>query len=126
MKILVIEDNKDILEIINIILSDDGYEVVSHRDGSCIDHLKDINPGLIITDELLPGTKGSELCHRLKESEEFKHIPVVLMSASQALENIAIKCRADAYMAKPFDMDALTELVKDLLSKQQSDSVFEV
>jgi DNA-binding response OmpR family regulator len=116
LKILVIEDNKDILEVLDIILTDDGYEVVSCSDGTAIDDLKKINPGLILMDELLPSIKGSELCLRVKADDDLKHIPVVLISAAQSLENIAGKCGADAYVAKPFDISALSELIKGLLN----------
>jgi CheY-like chemotaxis protein len=115
LKILVVEDNKDILEVLDIILTDDGYEVISCSDGTAIGNLKNINPGLILMDELLPGIKGSELCARVKADEDFKHIPVVLISAAQFIENIANKCGADAYVAKPFDITALSDLVKDLI-----------
>ena len=116
MKILVIEDNKDILEVLDTILTDDGYEVISCSDGTAIDDLKNINPGLILMDELLPSVKGSELCLRIKADEELTHIPVVLISALQSVENIADKCGADAYVAKPFDIDALSKLIKSLLN----------
>ncbi|WCT13196.1 response regulator [Mucilaginibacter jinjuensis] len=115
MKILVIEDNKDILEVLNIILTDDGYEVISCDDGTSIDNLKNINPGLILMDELLPSVKGSELCLRVKNDDELKHIPVILISAAQSIESIAGKCGADAYVAKPFDIELLSNLVKSLI-----------
>ncbi|NCD70792.1 response regulator [Mucilaginibacter agri] len=115
MKILVIEDNKDILEVLNLILIDDGYDVVSCADGSAINNLKNIKPALILMDELLPSVKGSELCLRIKSDDEFKHIPVILVSASQGLEHIAAKCGADAYIEKPFDIERLTGLVKSLI-----------
>ncbi len=116
MKILVVEDNKDILEVLDIILTDEGYEVISCSDGTSIDNLKNINPRLILMDELLPGIKGSELCLRVKSDEELKHIPVILISASQSIESIAGKCGADAYVAKPFDIELLSSLVKSLIA----------
>lgn len=116
LKILVIEDNKDILEVLDIILTDDGYEVISCSDGTSIDNLKQINPGLILMDELLPTVKGSDLCLRVKSDDEVKHIPVILISAAQSLERIAGKCRADAYVAKPFDIALLSNLVKSLVN----------
>jgi DNA-binding response OmpR family regulator len=116
LKILVIEDNKDILEVLDIILTDDGYEVISCSDGRSIDNLKNINPALILMDELLPGIKGSELCLRVKNDDELKHIPVILISAAQSLESIAGKCKADAYVPKPFDIDSLSNLVKSMVN----------
>lgn len=116
MKILVIEDNKDILEVLDIILTDDGYEVISCSDGTSINNLKNINPALILMDELLPGVKGSELCLQVKSDSELKHIPVILISAAQSLEHIATRCGADAYVAKPFDIELLSSLVKSVIS----------
>lgn len=115
MKILVIEDNKDILEVLNLILIDDGYDVVSCANGSAISNLKNIKPALILMDELLPAVKGSELCISIKANEDFNHIPVVLVSASHGLEHIAERCGADAYIEKPFDIEKLTSVIKSLL-----------
>ncbi|WDF54644.1 response regulator [Mucilaginibacter sp. KACC 22063] len=121
MKILVIEDNHDIMHIVNFILQDKGYDVVSCKDGSAINHLDTIKPDLILIDELLPTMKGSQACSILKADPTFKQIPVILTSAATNLKEIANDCSADAYIEKPFDIQAVTDLVENLLNRKIND-----
>lgn len=111
MKIVIIEDNPDILEIMGYILKDEGNEVISSPDHKIVEDLVDINPDLVLMDELLPGARGSELCLKIKEDEKTKHIPVVLVSTIPHLDKLAAKCHADAYIEKPFSITVLSELI---------------
>lgn len=117
MKIVVVEDNLDIRDIIDYILKDDGYEVISSVDGSIVSQLNEINPNLVLMDELLPGPKGSELCQRIKADESTRHIPVVLVSTMPHLDKLAEKCGADGYLEKPFNISALVQLIRDYVPK---------
>lgn len=111
MKIIIIEDNPDILDIMGYILKDDGNEVISSPDANIIDRLADLNPDLVLMDELLPGARGSELCLKIKENETTKHIPVVLVSTIPHLDKLAAKCHADNYLEKPFSIADLSALI---------------
>ena len=112
MKLLVIEDNPDIEEILDYILKDDGHEVVSCPDGSSLHALDTIKPDVILMDDRLAEAKGSLLCLRLKSDDTTKNIPVILTSAMPDLPNTAIRCNADAYLEKPFNIDSLIEVIK--------------
>ncbi|MEO6851072.1 MAG: response regulator [Mucilaginibacter sp.] len=117
MKILVIEDNPDIKEILDYILQDEGHEVISAFDGSVLTSVEQIKPDLILTDEILSGPRGSTLCRKLKSDDSTKTIPVVLISGINRLSTIAAECGADAYIEKPFNLDTLTEMIRKFAVK---------
>lgn len=114
MKILVIEDNQDILEIIGYILSNEGHEIISCADGSSVTNLKAINPDLILIDQLLPNKTGSDLCLHIRAMDCCKDKPIVLISTLPNLEKLAGECGADAYISKPFDIEELVEVINGL------------
>jgi CheY-like chemotaxis protein len=118
VKIVVIEDNPDISEIMDYILKDDGYEVISSEDGSIAERFKDIMPDLVLMDELLPGKRGSEWCKYIKADPELKHIPVVLVSTMPNLEQLAEKSGADGFVEKPFNISNLGRIIRSFAEKQ--------
>lgn len=111
MKIVIIEDNPDILDIVDFILKDEGYEVFSCADGTIISNLDKINPDIILMDEILPTNRGSELCKQLKNNPQYKDIPVILVSTIPHLRTLAQSCGADSYLEKPFDIQDLTAII---------------
>lgn len=111
MKIVIIEDNPDILDIVDFILKDEGYEVFSYTDGTIINDLGNINPDIILLDEILPTNRGSELCKQLKNNPQYKDIPVILVSTIPHLRALAESCGADSYLEKPFDIEDLTAII---------------
>ena len=112
MKILVIEDNPDIKEVLSYILKDDGHDVISCLDGASLNALDKIEPDLILMDDILPDTRGSEFCRRLKSDESTKDIPVILISAMPNLPETARNCYADAYIEKPFNIDHISDVIQ--------------
>jgi DNA-binding response OmpR family regulator len=112
LKILLIEDNPDIKELLNYILKDEGHKVISSSDATSLNSLDKIKPDLILMDEILSEQRGSIFCRRLKNNDATKHIPVVLISAMTNLKDLALECGADAYIEKPFDIDTLVRVVK--------------
>ena len=113
-RILVVDDDKDILEIIEYVLADGGYTVETLTDGHfLLDKVRDFKPNLIILDIMLGNMDGRELCRALKTNLETHAIPVVMISASHALKDInSPNHQPDAFVAKPFDIDALLECVQ--------------
>ena len=112
MKILVVEDNPDIKEVLDYILEDGGHEAVFSPDGSLLSKLEDIKPDIILLDDKLVEEWGSELCVRLKSDNASKNIPVILMSAMLNLPEIARQCQADAYLEKPFNIETIIDLIE--------------
>jgi CheY-like chemotaxis protein len=110
-------DDQDILDLTEFLLQDKGYEVVASLTGAILDHVLQINPDLIILDNWLEGTTGSELCKILKTNEATKHIPVVIFSAATGLKKVAQDCLADDYIEKPFDVDYLHDVITPFTDK---------
>lgn len=120
--ILVVEDNegfrqylvKELSHIYNkVLMAEDGLQGVMMAE----EH----NPDLIITDVMMPRMNGTEMCRRIKENLQTSHIPVILLTAWSTDEGRAegYKVGADAYIAKPFDMDVLLARINNLLEKQE-------
>ncbi len=114
-KILVIEDDPDILEILINILGEEGYTMSSISDGKDIDGIAIDPPDLIICDIWLPNRKGTEICKILKAEVATAKIPFILISTAMDLPQIARQCGADAYVEKPFHIKEMINTVKTYL-----------
>lgn len=110
--IAVIEDDRDILDLIEYILVDEGYTVSAHTHVGSLEKIVESSPTVILLDNRLANGYGDSLCLALKSNDNTKHIPVIIVSASRNLEQIAQNCKADAFLAKPFDLYDLIAMVK--------------
>ncbi len=112
-KILVVDDAVDIVEIIEMILDLEGYEVHSIYHGyQLTEEVKNCEPDLILLDIMLGNQDGRELCKMLKSGFDTKHIPIIMISATHDIGTLAAKsCPADDFIAKPFDIDCLIKKV---------------
>jgi DNA-binding response OmpR family regulator len=109
-KILVVDDDPDILDALQFMLEDAGYEVTTTEKGEYAENLHDTNGGLpdvIILDVLLSGKDGRLICQKLKSQAETRHIPIIMMSAHNNAGQSIATIGADDFVAKPFDMDEL-------------------
>ncbi|WP_184545713.1 response regulator [Mucilaginibacter sp. FT3.2] len=119
-RILAVDDDNDILEILQYILEESGYEVETLSDGHCLfDSIRKHQPDLILLDIMLGGLDGRELCKHLKGMKETHDIPVIMISASHS---VPIKAQnhtdgPDDFIAKPFDLDVLLQSVKRQLNQ---------
>ena len=113
-KILAVDDDKDILEVLQFILEDSGYEVETLSDGKFLfEKIKLHPPDLILLDIMLGNMDGRELCKDVKSSAETHDIPVVLVSASHNINGFSDSNGCpDAFVAKPFDIYELLETIK--------------
>jgi len=113
-RILAVDDDSDILDVIRIILEDEGYEVFTLANAKYVfEEVQQNSPDLILLDVMLGGLDGRDICRALKEHESYKKIPVVMISASHNLDNLLLSPGApDNFLAKPFDIDRLVEMVK--------------
>ncbi|CAM3994806.1 Response regulator receiver domain-containing protein [Pedobacter westerhofensis] len=112
--ILIIEDDEEIRNVMNMILTEEGYNVLT-KPGMIELDPKDELPDLIILDNYLRGQTGHDICMQLKSVTVTACIPIILMSAGNNLNETAVSCHADACISKPFDIDDLTSCVKELL-----------
>jgi DNA-binding response OmpR family regulator len=107
-RLLVVDDEPDILEFLQIILEEEGYAVVTSDKGEYLEQLHNGGlPHLILVDVLLSGKDGREIVKYLKSQEETKHIPVIMFSAHPSAEETARQAGAEDFLAKPFDIDSL-------------------
>ena len=105
-KVLVIEDEPIIAEMMSILLEVEGYNVISSSNTSFAKRkLNDSEIGLVMLDLKLKDEDGKEMCMFIKGHEDYKHIPVILVSANSDLEQIQSDCGADDHIAKPFDLN---------------------
>jgi len=113
-KILAIDDDEDIVELIKFILEDEGYEVMTLTNGkNVMNVISNLRPDLILLDVMLAGMDGREICKSIKAHQIFKYIPVVMISASHNIHNILESaCSPNGFLAKPFDINQLVSKVK--------------
>jgi DNA-binding response OmpR family regulator len=111
-RVLLLEDNKQSLDLIEEILSDEGYHVIAFDHYESVDNIVDFDPQLILLDIRLSDGYGHLLCQDLKNDARTKEIPVILVSGAGNLEKIARDSHADDFLPKPFDLKDLVEIVK--------------
>ncbi|MFA5859092.1 MAG: response regulator [Elusimicrobiota bacterium] len=104
-KILIIDDEPNILRVATIRLSKAGYEVVTANDGvKGLELAKTVQPALILLDLSLPELNGSDVCKLIKMDDKLKHIPVIVLSASaESIKDKALSIGADDYVIKPYE-----------------------
>lgn len=110
-KILVADDDPSILEAVQLILEDAGYDVVTAVNGETVYQMEKEYPDLLLLDIWMSGQDGSDICKFLKSRETTKNIPVIMISANKDTEEIAQKSGADDFITKPFEMKDLLTLV---------------
>lgn len=111
LKLLVIEDDEGVREMLELLLNYDDHELIFARDGSVLEELALMKPDMIFLDEWLCLEKGSDLCRKLKANPDTFDIPVILISAMMSLESLSKQAGADGYIRKPFDLEELNGVI---------------
>ena len=107
-KLLIFDDDKSILEVISIIFEENGYKVeISETSHDIIQKVTEFQPDVILMDNWIPNIGGVEATKLLKNNEDFKHIPVIYVTANNDIEMLAEKAKADDFVAKPFNLEDL-------------------
>lgn len=117
-RILLVDDEPDLVQMVSVRLAASGYEVIPAYDGQqALDQVKQVKPNLIILDLMLPKLDGYKVCRLLKFDERTKHIPVLIFTARAQVEDVtlATECGADAYLTKPFEAKTLLAKLQELL-----------
>lgn len=116
-KVLIIEDEQDIIDIATIILEDEGYEVCSFSEFPGYESkVADSHADLILLDLNLHGYHGKDICKYVKANDHLKQTSVVLMSANRDIQAVKEEAGADAYICKPFDLNDFIETVKTYIN----------
>jgi len=117
-KILIVDDEPYILNILDFSLDAEGYAVVQAADGEeAVALARDTSPDLVIMDVMMPRSDGFEACRRLKADPETAHIPVLLLTARNSSEDRrrGEEAGADGYITKPFSPQRLLDKVQQFL-----------
>lgn len=118
--VLVIEDEKNILELVKYNLEEAGYRVLSaNRGDSGLESARKEKPSLIILDLMLPGVDGIEVCKILKQNYKTASVPIIMLTAKsqEADKVVGLELGADDYMTKPFSPRELVARVKAVLRR---------
>lgn len=116
-KIVVIEDDQDILDIVEYILTSNGYEVFPYPKFQPLSIIEQLEPDVILLDEWLEAMRGSQLCRQLKSNPATQNIPVLIISALTSIESIVEEAGADGYIKKPFDIDSFLTVIEQVAGK---------
>lgn len=120
-RILVVDDNLDILHLVQMILKNQGFEVLtSPKGGDVISHTETFSPQIILLDVFLSGYDGRDICRELKLNPKTRDIPVIMFSAHTSYADIMRECNADDFIAKPFEVNDLVNKVNKRLSKPRN------
>lgn len=114
-KILVVEDDPDILNALNIALASVGFDVDVMLNGKAILSNQFSVPDLFILDKQLPDVDGLEICRYLKSRPSYQNVPVIVISASPKVKKNALESGASVFMEKPFVMNELVKTIKNTL-----------
>jgi len=124
-KILLVDDEAEIVKAVQIRLTQANYEVIVANDGQeALDKAYKEIPDLIILDLMLPKMDGHKVCGLLKANTQYNKIPIIIFTAKAQQEDMKIskEVGADAYVTKPFDSQKLLSQVEELLNGQVQES----
>ncbi|MDF9407017.1 MAG: Alkaline phosphatase synthesis transcriptional regulatory protein PhoP [Pelotomaculum sp. PtaB.Bin013] len=113
--IMVVDDEKHILELVRFNLEREGYQVISAADGAqCLELARTQSPDLIVLDVMLPEIDGLEVCRELRKNTKTKNIPIIMLSAkAEELDRVlGLEIGADDYVTKPFSPRELVARIK--------------
>jgi DNA-binding response OmpR family regulator len=114
-KILVVEDDPDILNALNIALASAGFDVDVLLTGKDIMKNQFVRPDVFIIDKQLPDIDGLEICRFLHSKPNYCSIPVIVISASPRMKKKAMEAGASCFIEKPFAVKELVDVIKDTL-----------
>jgi len=115
-KIIIFDDDEDILSICNYILAEQGWQVHTFTDcNSIAQKVADIMPDVILMDNWIPDAGGIIATQTLKSTTALKDIPVIYFSANSDIQLLANHAGAETYLAKPFDLEELERVIKTVV-----------
>ena len=118
-KILVVDDDTNICELLRLYLTKEGYQVTVANDGEeGLEKFNQVKPDMVLLDVMMPKMDGLEVCRRIRKAG---NTPVMMLTAKgETFDKVlGLELGADDYMVKPFDMDALTQRIRQLMQEQK-------
>ncbi|RYE26912.1 MAG: response regulator [Sphingobacteriaceae bacterium] len=111
-KVLIFDDDEDILAICTYILEEQGWEVNTFSNcNNIIEKVESIMPDVILMDNWIPDSGGIIATQAIKQQQHLKQIPVIYFSANNDIKTLAQQAGADSFLAKPFDLEELENIV---------------
>ena len=120
-KILIADDEPNIVISLEFLLKREGYEVVVAHDGAqALERIRSERPDMAILDVMMPHRNGFEVCQDLRQDPEFKTLRIMMLTAKQDKESEikGLESGADDYLTKPFDSDKVLARIKMLLRRK--------
>lgn len=127
-KVLVVEDETDILQLLTYNIQAAGFEVISAQEGyEALNLARQNGPDLIVLDLMLPGLDGFEICRELKRGSETKSLPIIILTAKgEEIDRIVgLELGADDYVVKPFSPRELILRIRAILRRSSPDEAAE-
>lgn len=119
-KILVVDDDLDILTLVKMSLKMHGFDVEALSKWEQINNnIDSFSPDLILLDVSLGGADGREICKRLKNTTHTAHIPVILFSANADMEKSLAYCHAEGFIAKPYELSHFLTTIRKTLAESR-------
>jgi CheY-like chemotaxis protein len=123
-KVLVIDDNEDILFMLKAMLQLKEYKVYTKDTAENVEsYIEELMPDVILMDMLLSGIDGREVCKKIKTIDAIAHIPVVMISALPNAKDMCLEAGANYFVGKPFEMVDLYYAVSDALEHRENTAV---
>lgn len=117
-KIIIFDDDEDILSICTYILEEQGWDVKTYTNcNNIVEKVSEINPAVILMDNWIPDEGGIIATQALKNHPTLKSIPVIYFSANSDIQLLADHAGAESYLAKPFDLEELERVINNVLVK---------
>ncbi|MDH4157822.1 MAG: response regulator [candidate division Zixibacteria bacterium] len=117
-KVLVVDDEPEITEIVETFLSEAGYKVtVENSSNKAIEKARAIKPDVILLDIMMPGVDGYDICQELKRDPEFTTVPIIFLTGKDRNDDMgrSFKSGGDMFIKKPFSCERLLEIVNIVL-----------
>ncbi|MDQ1142902.1 response regulator [Pedobacter agri] len=116
-KIVICDDDLDIVEMLEIVLEDSNLEVITETDSrKVIELISDNHPDVILLDLWMPVITGDQVVKQIRSDNSIANIPILIMSAAQDGHQIAQEVGANGFISKPFDIDQLIERVQEFIT----------
>jgi two-component system phosphate regulon response regulator PhoB len=117
-KILIIENDKDIRNIVEFILQEERFITLCTPEPENLTQILQFMPHVILIDEFINSKPGHRLCLKIKQEDALKHIPVIVLSTAHDIELIVTECKANDYIRKPFDVEEMVKKIIRVLDEQ--------
>ena len=121
-KILIIDDDPEVIKVLKLQLEKGGYEVVDALDGDAgLIKVNEGKPDLVLLDIMMPKMDGYNVCEKIKDNPSIKNIPVIMLTAKNMGDDVelALEKKADWYIAKPYDIKYLLKKIDELIKQSK-------